>query len=310
MGVDQEGESEETVMINGPFEYFAPRSVGEAVSLLRRQGSNAKLIAGGQSLVPLMNLGLLAPKRIIDLTKIKGGALSGIGLGKGAMTIGSMTTHYELEKSALVRKHFPILHEAAGSIADVQIRNRGTVGGSVCHADPAGDYNAPLVALNAEFLAVNSRRKTRRIGADRFFQDVFTTSLKSDELLTAIRLRKREQRNVGSAYLKHKFIEGGFAIVAAAAVVSTDGQMTCNQAKVVLSGVGSRPVVVDAIEEELRGKTIDENAIERAGVLASEAIPDPLSDIHASADYRREMASVFAKRALNLAVARSRGREP
>ncbi|MBI2649621.1 MAG: xanthine dehydrogenase family protein subunit M [Thaumarchaeota archaeon] len=293
-------------MMNKPFDYFAPKSISEAVSLLKKHGSGAKLIAGGQSLVPLMNLGLAAPRQIIDLTHIKKDSLSYVKLDKDSLMIGSMTTHSAVENSPQIRRHCRILSETAMTIADVQVRNRGTIGGSVCHADPAGDYLAPLVAVDAEFRAINPKRKVRTISADKFFVDIFTTALKRDELLTEIRVPKRPSTRNGSAYVKHKYVEGGFAIVGAAAVVSVNKDGICDRAKVVLSGVSTRPVRVDMIEKEFRGENLDERAIEEAGRIVREAVHDPLSDIHASADYRREMAVVFAKRALRSALARSR----
>lgn len=293
-------------MINQPFDYFAPKSIGEATSLLKKHGSTARLIAGGQSLVPLMNLGLATPGQIIDLTQIKKDSLSYVMEGKNSLMIGSMTTHFAVESSSLIANNWPGLVDAARTIADVQVRNRGTIGGSVCHADPAGDYLAPLVAINAEFRAVNSRKQVRTIDSDRFFVDVFATALKRDELLTEIRVPKRPHNNVGSSYLKHKYVEGGFAIVGAAAVVSTDKRGVCSQARVVLGGVRPTPVTVEEIDKEFRGSVIDDRLIEEAGRITEETIRNPLSDIHADAGYRREMAKVFTKRALKLALARAR----
>ncbi len=293
-------------MINKPFDYFAPKSIGEAVSLLKKHGSGARLIAGGQSLVPLMNLGLAAPSQVIDLTRIKKDSLSYVKVNKDSLMIGSMTTHRAVETSPLIKRHCQILSETAMTIADVQVRNRGTIGGSVCHADPAGDYLAPLVAVDAEFRAINSKRKVRTISADKFFLDIFTTALKRDELLTEIRVPKQPSIRHGSAYVKHKYVEGGFAIVGAAAVVSVNMDGTSDRTKVVLSGVSTSPVRVEMIEKEFRGKKPDERAIEEAGRIVLEAVQNPLSDIHAPADYRREMAAVFAKRALRLALARAR----
>jgi len=293
-------------LINRPFDYFAPKSIGEATSLLKKHGSTARLIAGGQSLVPLMNLGLATPGQIIDLTQIKKDSLSYVKEGKNSLMIGSMTTHFAVESSSLIANNWPGLVDAARTIADVQVRNRGTIGGSVCHADPAGDYLAPLVAINAEFRAVNSRKQVRTIDSDRFFVDVFATALKRDELLTEIRVPKRPHNNVGSSYLKHKYVEGGFAIVGAAAVVSTDKRGVCSQARVVLGGVSTTPVTVEKIDREFRGSVIDDRLIEEAGRITEETVRNPLSDIHADASYRREMAKVFTKRALKLALARAR----
>jgi carbon-monoxide dehydrogenase medium subunit len=293
-------------LINHPFEYFAPENVREALSLLKKHGSSARLVAGGQSLIPLMNLGLVAPKQLIDLTKIRGNTLSYCKADGDSMLIGAMTTHRAIETSPLIERHCPILGEAASTIADVQIRNRGTIGGSVCHADPAGDYLAPLVAVGADFHALSSKGKIRVIRSDEFFKDFFTTALRKGELLTEIRVPKQPDRNVGSVYMKHKFVEGGFAIVGVATVMSTDNAGGCNRVTVVLSGVSSTPVRVEKIEEELRGKTLDDRSFERAGQLAREAVTDPLSDIHADKEYRREMAGIFTKRALKAAYTRSR----
>jgi len=298
-------------MMNKPFEYFAPKSAGEAVSLLKKHGSSARLLAGGQSLVPLMNLGLAAPRQIIDLTRIKKkkDSLSYVTANNDSLMIGSMTTHSEVERSRLIRKHCLILSETAATIADVQVRNRGTIGGSVCHADPAGDYLAPLVAIDAEFRAINSRMKGRTISADKFFRDMFTTALKQDELLTEIRVPRQNRPRRGSAYVKHKYVEGGFAIVGAAAVVSLNKDGSCDRVSVVLSGVRATPLRLGEIEKGFHGKSLDERAIEEAGQLAYEEVREPLSDIHATSDYRREMSRVYTKRAIRLAAARAGARE-
>ena len=307
MGADCESKGkEESRLINHPFEYFAPKSVREALSLLKKHGSAARLVAGGQSLIPLMNLGLVAPRQLIDLTKIPGNVMSYCRADGDSVLIGAMTTHRAIETSPLIGRHCPILGEAASTIADVQVRNRGTIGGSVCHADPAGDYLAPLVAVGADFHVMGSNAKRRAIHSNEFFKDFFTTALRKGELLTEIRVPKLPRQNVGSAYLKHKFVEGGFAIVGVAAVLSTDSAGRCDRATVVLSGVSSRPVRVEKVEEELRGKTLDDRSLEGAEQLAREAVTDPLSDIHADREYRREMAGIFTKRALKAAFARSR----
>jgi carbon-monoxide dehydrogenase medium subunit len=295
-------------MISQPFDYFAPATINEAVKLLRKHGSGAKVIAGGQSLVPLMNLGLASPRTIIDISQLKRDDLSYIRESKERLSIGALTTHYEIETSPLVRKRTPILCEAVSTIADVQVRNRGTIGGAVCHADPAGDYLPPLVALGAGFRARGPNGKVRTIDGDHFFVDLFTTALKANEILTEVRVPKQPQNNAGSAYLKHMYVEGGFAIVGAAAVVSTDRKGVCDHVKVVLGGVIPVPLVLTRVEKSLRGQVIGENAIEEAGQIAFDAATKPLSDIHADAEYRREMARVFTKRALARAVSRSRGK--
>ena len=281
------------------FEYHAPATIQEALSLLARYGGDAKILAGGHSLIPIMNLRLAQPKALIDIGKIPD--LSGIREENGTIVIGAMTTHYMIESSALLKNKVPILPETAAVIGDVQVRNRGTIGGSIAHADPAGDFPAAAVALDMQLKAVGPRGE-RTIRAREFFVDILTTALQADEILTEIRLSAFTPRT-GSAYEKFPNPASRYAIVGAAAVVTVDGSGVCQKASVGLNGVTGKPVAAVSVEQALTGKRLNDQTIQEAAAKAADGL-EPLGDIFASAAYRAHLAQVYTKRAL----ARASGR--
>ena len=297
-------------MIPTPFEYLAPKSLDEAVALIERYGGDAKLLAGGHSLLPLMKLRLSAPRYVIDLGRIR--ALSYIRDADGPpeagaprahkIVVGAMTTHAAIEASDLLRKRAPLLAEAAAEIGDVQVRNRGTIGGSVAHADPAADLPAALLALEAEFKAV-SRDGERVIPASAFFVEMLTTALKPGEILAEIRFDP-DPAGAGSAYKKLHQPASGFALVGVAARIVFDAQGYCRDARVGVTGVAAKPYRAAGVENELRGKKLDADMIAGAAARAADRI-EPLSDLHASARYRAAMARVFTRRALTEALSRA-----
>jgi aerobic carbon-monoxide dehydrogenase medium subunit len=281
------------------FEYHAPTTLQEALSLLTQYGGEAKILAGGHSLLPIMNLRLAQPKALIDIGKIAG--LSGIREESGTIVIGAMTTHYMVESSSLLKQKVPILPETAAVIGDVQIRNRGTIGGSIAHADPAGDLPAAAIALDMQLKAVGPRGE-RTLNARQFFLDILTTALQPDEILTEIRVPAFAART-GSAYEKFPNPASRYAIVGAAAVVTVDSNGVCQKASVGLNGITGKPVAAVGVEQALVGKRLDDQSIQEAAAKAAEGL-EPLGDIFASAEYRAHLARVFTKRALAKASGR------
>ena len=281
------------------FEYHVPATIQEAIALLTQYGGDAKILAGGHSLIPIMNLRLAQPSALIDLAKVPG--LSGIREEGGTVVIGAMTTHYMVESSALLKEKVPILPETAGVIGDVQVRNRGTIGGSIAHADPAGDFPAVAVALDMQLKVVGPKGE-RTIGAREFFVDILTTALQPDEVLTEMRVPAFAPRT-GSAYTKFANPASGYAIVGAAAVLTVDGNGVCQRASVGLNGITGKPVAAVGVEQALIGKQLNDQTIQEAAAKAADGL-DPLGDIFASAEYRAHLARVFSKRALVQASSR------
>ena len=288
-------------MIPSDFQYFAPSSVAEATALLSRYRDEAKVLAGGHSLLPLMKLRLLEPKYLIDIGRIED--LAYIREADGGLAIGAMTTYWMLESSDLVRRRAPSLVEAVERVADVQVRNMGTIGGSLAHADPAGDLPAVILVLNGQ-LTANTRRASRTIGIDRFFVDLLTTALRPTEILTEIRIPSLAPRT-GTSYQKFDNKASHYAVVGVAAVVTLDSDGVCQQARVAVTGAGPKAVRARRSELILRGKRPDDAVIRRAASRAGAGI-DFLEDIHASTEYRAHLTAVFAERAIREAVARAR----
>jgi carbon-monoxide dehydrogenase medium subunit len=282
-----------------PFEYHVPSTLQEAIALLTQYNGEAKILAGGHSLLPIMNLRLAQPKALIDISKIPG--LSGIREDNGSIVIGAMTTHYLVESSSLLKQKVPILPETAAVIGDVQVRNRGTIGGSIAHADPAGDLPGTAVALDLQLKAVGPRGE-RSLRAREFFVDILTTALQPDEILTEIRVPAMAPRT-GSAYEKFPNPASRYAIVGAAAVVTLDGDGVCQKASVGLNGVTGTPVAAVGVEQALVGQRVNAQSIQEASAKAADGL-EPLGDIFASAMYRAHLARVFTKRALTRASGR------
>jgi carbon-monoxide dehydrogenase medium subunit len=284
-----------------PFEYFDPRTVEEAVSLLREHGEDAKILAGGQSLMPLLSMRMARPEVLIDLSRVAG--LDYIRESGDAIAVGAMTSKRAVERSNLVATRQPLLHAATRWIAHPQIRNRGTVGGSMAQADPAAEYPAVALALDAELHAIGPAG-ARSIKAEDFFVSYLTTALEPTEVLTEVRFPTLAEGGCW-AFQEVSRRHGDFAMVGAAVVLSVDGAERCREARLVLFGVGPTPVRARSAEQMLIGEGLSEALLERAAARASEDLEEPLADVHASAEYRRHLAGVLTRRALAQAMARS-----
>lgn len=290
-------------MIPASFEYQSAKSLDEALRLLGRHGDEAKILAGGHSLLPMMKLRLAAPRYVIDIGHVKG--LDYIREEGNQIAIGALATHAQVAASELLRDKCPLLPETALEIGDMQVRNRGTIGGSLAHADPAADYPASILALDAE-LIVQSGSGKRAIHAAEFFVDLLQTQIRQGEILVEIRVPVR-RTGEGMAYCKFHQPASGFATVGAAARVlrSADGKI--EEIAVGMTGVTSKAYRAAATEKALRGKTPNDESIETACAKTAQGV-EALSDIFASSEYRRAMACVFAKRAVSAALERSRNR--
>jgi carbon-monoxide dehydrogenase medium subunit len=288
-------------MIATEFEYLAPLSLDEAISLLSKHGDEAKLLAGGHSLIPIMKLRLAQPKYLIDIGRLSG--LADIREDGGAISVGSLVTHHAVETSELLKSKLPLLPETAAQVADVQVRNRGTIGGSLVHADPASDLPATALALGAEFRVVGPKGQ-RTIGVEDFFVGLLTTAIAPDEILTEVRFPPIPAKT-GAAYVKVPNKASHYAIVGVAAVVTLGGDGRCQQARIGITGVTHKPQRAEAAEKALVSKALDAGAIEAAASLAADGIK-ALSDIHASAEFRLHLTKVMTGRALKLAASRAR----
>ncbi len=285
-----------------PFKYYAPTTTEEALALLADHGYDAKVLAGGQSLVPTMNFRLAQPSVLVDLNRIS--ELFYIRLGAdGGLLIGTMTRQSRVEHDPLVAGRAPLVHEAMPYIAHPQIRNRGTFGGCIAHADPAAELPAISLALDARF-RVRSRSGERWIPANEFFVGFFTTALEPDELLVEIALPPMPLR-CGYSFQEVARRHGDYALVGVATTVTLDQQNRCQQARLVFLSVGDGPVEARQAEETLRGQIPSPELIRAAAEAAASADVDPSSDIHASADYRRHLVKVLARKTLAQAFERA-----
>jgi aerobic carbon-monoxide dehydrogenase medium subunit len=274
------------------FEYFAPATLEEALSILEREGDEAKVLAGGQSLIPLMKLRFAAPRALVDINRIA--ELDVLAEEAGALRIGALVRHKTCERSELLRGRYRLFGDAARQISDPIVRNRGTVGGSLAHADPQGDWGAVMLAARAE-VAVRSSSGTRTIGIDELLEGPFTTTLAPNEIITEVRVPDPGPRSSG-AYLKLERKVGDFATAAVAVQVSlSNGKIA--QAGVALTGVGPTNIRARAAEEALAGAEPTEAAIKDAARLAAEAA-EPHDDIRGTAEYKRNVVRVFTERGL------------
>lgn len=287
-------------MYPAAFEYHRPTSVQEALGLLAKHQDDAKLLAGGHSLIPLMKFRLAQPKHLIDLGRI--GGLAGIREEKGAVVIGALTTHATIEHSELLKGKCPILPEAAARIGDPQVRNMGTIGGSLAHADPAADWPAVILALGAELKAVGPTGE-RTIKADDFFKDLLTTALQPNEILVEIRVQLPQAKS-GAAYVKFPHPASRFAVVGVAALLTLDAKEACQRASVALTGIGPKATRAKGVEAALTGKALDARALEAAAEKAPEGIAIQ-ADLQGSEEYKAHLARVFTRRALEAALARA-----
>jgi len=287
-------------MIPAPFDHITPASLDEAIRALHSHGDEAKLLSGGHSLLPMMKLRLANPKLLIDLSRIPG--LSGIKQEGDKLAIGALTTHYQIESSELLKEKCPLLPQTARVIGDVQVRNRGTIGGSLAHADPAADLPAAMLALGAE-LAAKGPEGDRWLKAEDFFLGLMTTALNPAEILTEIRVPVLSG-TCGTAYLKAPQQASGFAIVGVAVWLKMDGQI-CSDIGIGVTGLDAKPFRARQVEEQLRGKKLAPSLVEEASSQATHGM-DPLGDIHASAEFRAHLARLYTARGIQEAVRNAR----
>lgn len=284
-----------------PFRYHRANSLEEASSLLADLGEEAKVLAGGQSLIPLMKLRLASPRHLVDLNSVPG--LSYVQQDEGKIRLGALTRHAEIEASSLAQQ-IPILYDCASGIADVQVRNRGTLGGSLAEADPSGDWAPVLLALSTEVSCLGPKGE-RTIPLSDFFLDAYTTALGSAELLREVRVQI-PPRNSGGAYLAVKRCAPVYATASVAVQLTLEDKETCREAAILLGAVGLTAVRAREAEAALRGKPLTKKTIE-AAAEAARAAAEPQSDIRGSAEYKREVVATLVKRAIDIAVRRSRG---
>lgn len=277
-------------MYPAKFDYTRAGSIQEAIQLLQQHGDDAKLLAGGHSLLPMMKLRLARPAMLIDIGRIPD--LKNIRTDGDVLVIGALATHTQVAASDDVRRLAPALADAAAKVGDQQVRNRGTVGGNLAHGDPASDLPPVMTALNAELTLVGPNG-SRTLKAEDFFIDLFTTALEPDEILTEIRVPAAPH----SAYAKLENPASGYAMVGAAVNLTMDGN-TISDARVVIGGAVPKPTRASAAESALRSNALNDDTINNASTLAADGIGDWMGDIHASEDYRKEMAKVYTGRAL------------
>jgi carbon-monoxide dehydrogenase medium subunit len=287
-------------MIND-FEYLAPKTLKEALALLDKYQDDCKVICGGQSLLVLMRQGLVAPPYLIDIKGVS--ELSYIKEEKGGLKIGAITTHRTIEKSAVIKKKYPVLAKMETRLASIQTRNWGTIGGNVCHGDPAGDPAPVFIALGATFTMTGSKGK-RSMPAEDFTLDYFETALEPGELLTEISLPP-VPANTGSAYYKFNVIESDLATVSVAATVTLGAGDTCKDIRLALGASAPIPLRSKKAEAILKGKKITDALLKQAGEAAAKEA-EPISDIYASEEYRRELIKVLVPRLTKEAMANAR----
>lgn len=290
-------------MIPAAFDYIAPQSLDEAVRALAVHGEEAKLLAGGHSLLPLLKLRLANPKLLIDLTRIPG--LSNISQEDDKIVVGALATHYQIESSELLKAKCPLLPQTARAIGDVQVRNRGTIGGSLTHAEPSADWPAAILALGGE-LKLSGPKGERKIAAEEFFLGTMTTAIEPTEILTEIRVPVSSRR-CGSAYLKMAQQASGFAVVGVAVWLRLAPSGRCEDIGVGVTGLSEKPFRAHALEARLRGNKPTTKLIEKSAAQVTQGI-DPLEDLHVSAKFRAHLAQVYTSRAIEAAAKEASGR--
>lgn len=289
-------------MIPRSFEYFSPRTLDEAVALLQKLGPEAKLLSGGQSLIPMMKLRLVSPEYIVDINRIPG--LDYISETDGHLRIGALAREHQLESSDLVKSKFPLLADTAKVIADPLVRSQATVCGNLAHGDPANDHPATMLALGAKVIATGPKGQ-REIAIEDFFPGLFTTALEAEEILTEIRIPCPPPRSGGS-YLKLERKVGDYATAGVAVQITLDNSETCTRAGIGLTNVGMTPIKAKQAEAFLTGKKLDDATIQQAAELAASE-SQPMDDIRGSADYKRDLVRVLTARALQRASERAKG---
>ena len=283
-------------MYPAQFDYHTPGTVKEALDLLGKYKDDAKLLAGGHSLLPAMKFRLARPAHVVDLRKVPG--LSGIKEEGGMLVIGAMTTHWAVESSPLVKAKCPVLAQTAAQIGDPMVRNMGTIGGSLSHADPAADYPATIIALNAEMVLEGPKGK-RTIKVDDFFKSLMTTAVGPDEILTEVHVPVCGA-NVGCAYMKFPHPASRFAVVGVAAALTMDGGKV-SKASIGITGAGTKAIRAKGVEAALLGKALDAATIQAAAEKAPDGV-DVQADLQGSVEYKKHLLKVFAKRAIEAAA--------
>lgn len=289
-------------MIPRSFEYFSPRTLDEAIGLLQKLGPDAKLLSGGQSLIPMMKLRILSPQHIVDINRIPG--LDYISENDGHLKIGALAREHQLETSEIIDSKLPILADTAKFIADPLVRSQATVCGNLAHGDPANDHPATMLALGAKVVATGPNGQ-REIAIEDFFPGLFTTALEPEEILTEIRIPLPPAKS-GGAYLKLERKVGDFATAGVAVQLTLDDAGKCSKAGVGLTNVGMTPIKATKTEAFLAGKTLDEATINEASVIAASE-SQPMDDIRGSAEYKRDLVRVLTARALTRALERAKG---
>ena len=283
------------------FDYYPATSVDEAISLLQQYGDDAKLLAGGHSLLPTMKLRLAQPGVLIDIGRIS--SLSYIREDNGVVAVGALTTYATMARSDVLRQHFALLPDAASVLGDPQVRNRGTLGGAVSHADPAADMTAIVMALKAD-IVVKGPNGERSIKADDFFVDIFTTALQPGEIVTELRFAI-PPAHTGSAYMKLENKASHYAVVGCAAVITLGDNGTCSAASLTVTGAAVKPTRASATESALVGSSLDEATVAGAASHAADGL-ELVADIHGSQAYRADMTRVMMRRAIQKAAERAR----
>jgi carbon-monoxide dehydrogenase medium subunit len=289
-------------MIPPSFEYLTPSNISDAIAMLQKHGDEAKILAGGHSLIPAMRLRLSEPGYLIDISGIQG--LDYILEESGQLRIGAMTREASLEESQIVREKYPLLLDTAKMIADPSVRNVATVGGNLAHGDPANDHPATMLALGAN-VVVEGPNGSREIGIDDFFPDFFTTALEPEEILTEIRIPSPPSGS-GGAYLKIERKVGDYAAAAVACQLNIDSGGSIQKIGIGLTNVGSTPIRASSAEQLLQGKNPDENMIAEAGRLSA-ADSEPMEDLRGSAEYKRALVNELTQRAIKLSLQRAEG---
>jgi len=287
-------------MIPTSFDYVAAKNLDDALSLLAKHKDDAKLLAGGHSLLPAMKLRIAQPKVLIDISRIKD--LNYIREEAGQIRIGAMTTHFQIETSDLLRRVCPLLPETATNLGDMQVRNKGTMGGSIAHADPAADWPAAVIALNAEMVAVGPKGE-RVIKSDDFFVQLFTSALQPGEILREIRFTPPKGK-FGQAYMKFRHPASGFAVVGVAVSLTAEGSK-CGACGVGVTGLSGKAFRAGGVERALKGASLDDKTLAAAANHVADGV-DANSDLFASGDYRKHLAQVYARRALETAASRAK----
>jgi carbon-monoxide dehydrogenase medium subunit len=287
-------------MIPAAFEYHAPTTVKEAIGLLQQHGDDAKVLAGGHSLLPIMKFRLAQPKIVVDIGRIAG--LDGIKAAQDTVAIGALVTHDTVEHSDVLKARCPLLPEAAAVIGDMQVRNRGTIGGSLAHADPAADYPGVMLALDAQISATGPKG-ARTIAAQDFFVEMLTTSLGPAEIITEVRVPVLG-KGTGTAYVKHAHPASGYAVVGVAVVLTVSGGK-CQKVAIGVNGVAGKAYRATAVEQALTGQPLDEKTVAAASANAAKGV-DAQGDLYASSEFRAHLATVYVKRAVLKAAERAK----